>query len=92
VEKNGPGVGSRTEDERRPFKNSEACEPEMDNRDLCETGATVGTFRSNVRTMGGSIARRNINVLVISPSGLPGIDIFQRQRPCPHLAKSYLTL
>jgi hypothetical protein len=54
-EKNGPFGGSWTEEERRPFKNSEACEPVTDKTDLFKTGAAVGTCLSNVPSTGASI-------------------------------------
>lgn len=38
-----------------PFKNSEALDPTNDKRDLCETGAIVGTLFMRLRRIGGGM-------------------------------------
>lgn len=43
---------SGTDEARIPFRNSGAWDPLSDNRDLCGTGATVGTFRMKFLRIG----------------------------------------
>jgi hypothetical protein len=62
---------SGTDEARIPFRNSGAWDPPSNNRDLCGTGATVGTFRMRFLRIGRDMLQvEQLRVRVSAQCGL----------------------